>query len=256
MLEYLDTPVTCEGERYTYGRQVLLLGLAQFLTESIQESSDQEAKRLCALIYGRQNCFADQDLACACLMMRTVDWLDGSLAARDDLARGMQLLQNLIDCILLDEPPNLFQVQNGPLSGFLHCAESLACYRRCINSNEFFLRAADRLNACNGSVGMAVVLARKERRVELLNFLLRQAGVDAAFPATEKPKTISFTQKSATQSAHPSESPKKNQKTGQFQRKPSLIKPASLKTPLITEPTPEQPAQVAMNIKQFNEREV
>lgn len=256
MLEYLDKSVTSEEKRYTYGRQVLLLGLAQFLTESIQESSDQEAKRLCALTYGRQNRFSDQDLACACLMMRTVDWLDGSLEARDDLARGMRLLQDLIDCILLDEPPKLFQVQNGPLSGFLHCAESLACYRRCTNSNEFFLRAADRLNACDGAVGIAAILAKKERRVELLNFLLRQAGVDAAPPVVEPPNASPFPPKSAARSASPSDPPKKDQKTGRFQRKPNLIKLASLKAPSSAEPTPKQHAQVAMTATQFNKREV
>lgn len=190
MLGHLDENVSVENDkkRYSYGRTVLLLGLALFLTEFSHGISDQDAKHLCALTYGRQDCLADQDLTCACLMMRTVEWLDGNPSAQKDLARAVPLLQTMLDRSLLKSQPNLLQPSDGSLSYFLCCAESIACYRLCMDSNEFFLRAVEKLDASPETVCMSALLTAKEQRSALLTCLLRQVNMEEDTATARQPE--------------------------------------------------------------------
>lgn len=192
MLGYLDRSVLADDDsgRYSYGRTVLLLGLAQFLTKIDHDIPDQDAKQLCALTYGRQDCLADQDLTCACLIMRTVEWLDGSLSAQKDLVRAVPLLQTIIDRSLLKEQPNLTQASGSSLPYFLYCAESMACCRLCTDSDEFFLRAAEKLDAFSETVGISAYLAEKEQRAILLACLLRQVGMRKDAAPARQPDSV------------------------------------------------------------------
>ena len=200
MLRYLDRAVLVDDDsgRYSYGRTALLLGLAQFLTGISRDIPDQDAKQLCALTYGRQDCLADQDLTCACLIMRIVEWLDGSSSAQKDLVRAVQLLQTMLDRSLLKAPPDLTQASDSSLSYFLYCAESIACCRLCMDSNEFFLRAAEKLDASSETVGISAYLTAKEQRAVLFTCLLRQvcmgettASARQFEESTKKPAALS-----------------------------------------------------------------
>lgn len=180
MLEYLDQDVHIkdDSKRYSYGRVALLLGLAQFLTRISGGISDQEVKQLCSLSRGRQNCLADQDLTCACLVMCTVEWLEGSSSAQKALVQAMRLLQNTFDLSILKDPPDLAQAPNSALSRFLYCAESIACGRLCVDSSNFFLRAAEKLDAFPETVVASAYLIAEEQRAALYACLLRQACME------------------------------------------------------------------------------
>lgn len=250
MLEHLDRAVPADNssKRYSYGRTVLLLGLAQFLTEISHDISDQDAKRLCALTYGRQNHLADQDLTCACLMIRTVEWLDGSSSAREDLARAVPLLQSMIDRSLLTKRANLMQVPDSSLPYFLYCAELMTCYRLCMNSDEFFLLAAEMLDASPETVGMSAYLAAKEQRTALLNCLLRQVSMkkDAASAGHPKP---------AKESAQASEAPDRPTISPQPVQE-AQDKPWPRFYVIPSESPPRQEVRVAMTTEPSQEREV
>lgn len=190
MLGYLDQAVHVENdsERYSYGRAALLLGLAQFLTRISGGVSEQEVKQLCSLSRGRQNCLADQDLTCACLVMYTVEWIEGSSSAQKALAQAIRLLQNTLDLSLLKEPPDLAQAPNSALSHFLYCAESIACGRLCVDSGNFFLRAAEKLDAFPETAGAAAYLLTEEQRAVLYACLLRQACMEETPAAAGRPE--------------------------------------------------------------------
>ena len=241
-------PLTIARSGTPYGRTVLLLGLAQFLTEISHDISGQDAKRLCALTYGRQNHLADQDLTCACLMIRTVEWLDGSSSAREDLARAVPLLQSMIDRSLLTKRANLMQVPDSSLPYFLYCAELMTCYRLCMNSDEFFLLAAEMLDTSPETVGISAYLAAKEQGTALLNCLLRQVSMkkDAAPAGHPKP---------AKESAQASEAPDRPTISPQPVQE-AQDKPWPRFYVIPSESPPRQEARAAMTTESSQEREV
>lgn len=287
MLGYLDQAVLVDDDsaRYSYGRAVLLLGLAQFLTRISHDMPDRDAKQLCSLTYGRQDCLADQDLTCACLIMRTVEWLDGSSSAQKDLARAVQLLQAMLDRSLLKTPPDLTQVSGSSLPYFLYCAESIACYRLCMDSNEFFLRAAEKLDISSEMVVISAYLTAKEQRATLLTCLLRQVRMEEAAASARQPeesaerpvalpeepeRSVSSSQPAQGSQDRPCSGLKLNaipptsqpsQKTNAFlgperPQKRRLDKPWPKLKAIPTEPRPNQEAKAAMGTEPFQEREV
>lgn len=178
MLDCMDEDISDESEtRYIYKREVLLLGLAQFLMEISPRGDKQEVKRLCSLTYGRQDCPADQDLICACLMMRTVEWLETNEPSVDGFACAVYYLQPLLDkCLIAVDA----WTARHFLADYLHCAESIICHAQCIKPDEFLQRVREKLESRQETYNMFIHLCRKEQRPELLSCLLQQVSVSGS----------------------------------------------------------------------------
>lgn len=175
MLDCIDEGIAGESEtRYIYKREVLLLGLAQFLMETSLRGDNQEVKRLCSLTYGRQDRPADQDLICACLMMRTVEWMEANEPSVDDFACALYYLQPLLDkCLIAVDA----WTARHSLADYLLCAESIICRIQCITPDEFLQRVREKLEGRQETHNMFIYLCQKEQRPELLSCLLQQISV-------------------------------------------------------------------------------
>ena len=183
MMDCLDASVSNQNDngRYVYHRGVLILGLAQFLMENAPRGDEQAIKQLCSLTYGRQEHPADQDLICACLMMRVVEWLENGPAAESDLACAIYLLQPLIDQSLLSTQG---WTKKPPLAEFLYCAGSIIRHAHCMKLEDFFVYVQGKLERRTETYNMSVRLCRKVWSPELLSCLLQQISNRNAAPAT------------------------------------------------------------------------
>jgi len=256
-----------ERPRYGYSREVLLLGLAQFLVETSPRGNEQETKRLCSLTYGRQNRPADQDLICACLMMQTVEWLEDSAPAEGDLACAVYLLQPLLDNILLSTQSGM---ERADLAEFLYCAESIVRYAHCMDLSDFLLRVQRKLENNLETYGMSVHLCQKSRSPELLNCLLqrvsrsRNTAGDAGPSAAGGPRPVKASRRAAPAPAaesppgEPPEAPAHKEAPGAAAEIPGRTRMPAYGEASggIPEDLEEAPSQAAMGPDEARKKEV
>lgn len=91
----------------TYGRMVILLGLAQYLLECCKKKWDRTIESLCTLIYEEPENVAVHELICACATMFSVEWVCGSLKAQKALFMLSNNYVTIFEKMLINDEENV-----------------------------------------------------------------------------------------------------------------------------------------------------
>lgn len=146
-LDVASGPIqNAKEECVSYGREAVLLGLAQFLMELGQKGRDWEAERFCALAYGQQKSPAVQELVCACLTMLSVEWVNDTSSARWALSTAAKSLMSILEQCLVEDGEGKGET---PLAAFLLHAQWIARRARQMNAGTYILRVSGLLGLEN-----------------------------------------------------------------------------------------------------------